>query len=128
MLPEDLLGRDRSPSGPVCGGPISAMVRVCSDGPVCSGPISAVFRVCGRGAFGEIALPRKRLGEVGFLPPGGRPKTSWVGTDLRAVRVCSGPISAAVHVCGRGAFGEIALPRKRLGEVEFVAGIRNAAR
>ena len=36
-----------------------------------------------------------------------------VGTDLRAVRVCSGPplwwsVSAAVRLCRRGAFGEIA--------------------
>jgi len=25
------------------------------------------------------------------------------------------------HVCGRGAFGEIAPPRRRLGEVDFSA-------
>ena len=42
---------------------------------------------------------------------------SEVGTDLRAVRPHR-----------RGAFGEIALPRKRLGEVEFVAGTRDLAR
>jgi len=45
---------------------------------------------------------------VGFRPPGFRPRTSEVGTDLRAVRVC-----------GRGAFGEIALPRRCLIEVGF---------
>ena len=32
-----------------------------------------------------------------------------------------GPISAVVCVCGRGAFGEIALPRRCLGEVSFAA-------
>jgi len=46
--PEDLLGRDRSPSGP-------CLLR----------SVSAVVRVCRRGAFGEIAPPRRCLGEVG---------------------------------------------------------------
>jgi len=41
-----------------------------------------------------------------FWPPGCSPRTSEVGTDLRAVRVC-----------GPGAFGEIALLRRCLGEV-----------
>jgi len=45
--------------------------------------------------------------------------TSKVGTDLRAVHVCGGPISAAFHVCGRGAFGEIALSRRCLGKAGF---------
>ena len=42
---------------------------------------------------------------------------SEVGTDLRAVRVCR-----------RGAFGEIALPRRCSGEAEFVAGTQDVAR
>ena len=50
---------------------------------------------------------------------GCRPGTSEVGTDIRAVRVCGGVISAAFCVCGRGAFGEIAPPRRDLGEVGF---------
>jgi len=41
-----------------------------------------------------------------FWPPGCSPRTSEVGTDLRAVRVC-----------GPGALGEIALPRRCLGVV-----------
>ena len=32
----------------------------------CKQPVPAVVRVCGHGAFGEIALPRKFLGEVSF--------------------------------------------------------------
>ncbi len=42
---------------------------------------------------------------------------SEVGTDLRAVRLC-----------GRGAFGEIALPRKCVGEAAFVVVIQDVAR
>ena len=42
---------------------------------------------------------------------------SEVGTDLRAVRVCR-----------RGAFGEIALPRKCPGEAEFVSAIQDVIR
>jgi hypothetical protein len=42
---------------------------------------------------------------------------SEVGTDLRAVRHRR-----------RGAFGEIALPRRCVGEVAFVAGIQDVAR
>ena len=96
-------------------------------------------RVCGRGAFGEIALPRRCLGEVGFsatqrspedllTTPRCGPRTSEIGSDFRVVRVCGSPISAEVRVCGspisaevrvcgHGAFGEIALPRRCLGEV-----------
>jgi len=52
--------------------------------------------------------------------------TSEVGTDLRAVRVCDGPITAAVRVCRRGAFGEIALSRRCSGKAEFVESPRDA--
>ena len=48
-LPCYLLGRARSPSGPV-------LWRACS----------AVFHACGPGAFGEIAPPRKCVGEAEF--------------------------------------------------------------
>jgi hypothetical protein len=68
--PEDFLGRDRSPSGPVCGGAISAAVRVCR-----------------RGAFGEIAPPRRYLGEVGFSATR-RPPEDLLGRD----RSPSGPV------------------------------------
>ena len=44
--------------------------------------------------------------------------TSEVGLDLRAVRPCRRSVSPYV-----GAFGEIDLPRRRSGKVEFVAGI-----
>ena len=70
-----------------------------------------------------------------FWPPGCSPRTSEIGTDLRAVRPRGAarrdclpwgvlylyPVrrscSAAVRVCWPGAFGEIALPRRRLGVV-----------
>ena len=48
--------------------------------------------------------------------------TSEIGTDLRAVWLRGVPITAVVHVCGRGPFGEIAPSRRRSGKVEFVAG------
>ena len=72
-----------------------------------------------------------------FRRPECSPMTSEVGTDLRAVRprgtarrdclpwrvpyFCPvrWSVSAVVCVCGRGAFGEIALPRRCLGEVGF---------
>ena len=72
------------------------------------------------------------MGEERVRPPGCSPRTSLVGNDLRAVRRCGiarrdclpwrGPylspvqrsVTAAVRVCRRGAFGEIALPRRRL--------------
>ena len=54
--PSPILGRDRSPSGPPLWWSVSAVVRLGC----------AVVRVCGRGAFGEIALSRKCVGEVFF--------------------------------------------------------------
>ena len=35
--------------------------------------VSAAVRLCGRGAFGEIALPRRCLGEVGQPVPREQP-------------------------------------------------------
>jgi hypothetical protein len=80
-LPCYLLGRDRSPSGP-------CLRRACS----------TAFHACRPGAFGEIAPPRRCLGEVGFSATQMSPRTSEVGTDLRAVRVRGGPISTVFHV------------------------------
>ena len=104
MQPKDFLGRDRSPSGPC---PRWAC--------------STVFHVCGRGAFEEIALPRRFLGEVDVLATRMEPE-DLLGTD----RSPSGPClrwacSTVIHVCRRGAFGEIAPPRRCLGEVDFSA-------
>ncbi len=62
--------------------------------------------------FLAIRRPPKDL-----LPPECSLRASEVGTDLRAVRVNR-----------RGAFGEIALPRRCMGEVGFVAAIWDAAR
>ena len=78
--------------------------------------VTAAVRVYRRGAFGEIALPRRCLGEVGFFghpgvtedlltTPRCGPRTSEIGSDFRVVRVCGSPISAEVRVSGRGAFG-----------------------
>jgi len=68
-----------------------------------------------------------------FLPPpGGRPRISKIGTDLRAVRPrgtgcreCL-PRRVALHCPVRrsGAFGEIALPRRCMGKAEFAEGPR----
>ena len=118
-LPCYLLGRARSPSGP-------ALWRSCS----------TVFHACGPGAFGEIAPPRRFLGEVGFSA------TQMLSEDFRgrdrspsgpalwrscsvAFHACGGPslrwsVSVAIHARRRGAFGEIAPPRKCSGEAEFV--------
>ena len=69
-LPCYLLGRDRSPSGPV-------QWRACS----------TVFHACGPGAFGEIAPPRRFLGEVGFSA------TQMLSEDFRGRdRSPSGPV------------------------------------
>ena len=69
-LPCYLLGRDRSPSGPV-------LWRACS----------TVFHACGPGAFGEIAPPRRFLGEVGFSA------TQMLSEDFRGRdRSPSGPV------------------------------------
>ena len=89
-LPCYLLGRDRSPSGPV-------LWRACS----------TVFHACGPGAFGEITPPRRFLGAVGFSA------TQMLSEDFRGRdRSPSGPVlwracSAVFHACGPGAFGEI---------------------
>ena len=54
-------------------------------------------RVCGRGAFGEIALPRKCLGEVGFHTVTDSRKTSArpLGDNRRIERPPSGGIHTA---------------------------------
>ena len=73
-LPCYLLGRDRSPSGPV-------LWRACS----------TVFHACGPGAFREITQLEGSWVRWVFRPPRCCPRTSEVGTDLRAVRCCGGP-------------------------------------
>ena len=70
-LPCYLLGRDRSPSGPV-------LWRACS----------TVFHACGPGAFREITQLEGSWVRWVFRPPRCCPRTSEVGTDLRAVRCC----------------------------------------
>ena len=64
-LPSPILGRDRSPSGPPLRWSAPVVVRLCG-GPSLWGSVSVGVRLCGRGAFGEIALPRKCVGEVEF--------------------------------------------------------------
>ena len=59
LLSSLLRERRSGPAELVFGSPEAAR------GPPGWGPISKAVRVCGRGAFGEIALPRKCLGEVG---------------------------------------------------------------
>ena len=39
-------------------------------------------------------------------------------------RVCGGPTSAVVRVCGRGAFGETTLSRSCSGKAKFLVGTR----
>ena len=73
-LPCYLLGRARSPSGPV-------LWRACS----------TVFHACGPGAFREITQLEGSWVRWFFRPPRCCPRTSEVGTDLRAVRCCGGP-------------------------------------
>ena len=94
LSPEDFLGRDRSPSGPA--------------------PQTWRFRRNRPTSEASLRMPsprynpgsRPKTSQVVSGPRtsqvGSRPRTSWVGTDLRAVRRRR-----------RGAFGEIALPRKR---------------
>jgi hypothetical protein len=69
---------------------------------------------------------------VFLAPPGGRPRISEVGTDLRAVRprgiACREclPRGVALHCPVRrsGAFGKIALSRRCMGKAEFAEGPR----
>ena len=72
-----------------------------------------------RGAFGEIALPRRCSGKAGFVEGlwDVAQRASPVGTDLRAVRRLR-----------RGAFGEIALPRRCSGKAGFAEGLWDVAR
>ena len=65
MKPEDLRGRDRSPSGPALWRSCSVAIHVCG-GPSLRWSVSVAFHARRRGAFGEIAPPRNCSGEAEF--------------------------------------------------------------
>ena len=66
VQPEDLRGRDRSPSGPALWRSCSVAIHVCG-GPSLRWSVSVAFHARRRGAFGEIAPPRKCSGEAEFV-------------------------------------------------------------